>query len=91
MVWDSVDNHVVQINCSTSILFPEYSPSFNVFLLSLLFLLGRAFHHYRGARDSKEPLAKHPELDNLLREEYRSLDDFKRAKANNAVVGDVNH
>ncbi|KAL0460897.1 UNVERIFIED_CONTAM: La-related protein 1A, partial [Sesamum latifolium] len=44
-----------------------------------------AFHHYREARDHKEPLKKHPELDKLLREEYRSLDDFNRAKAKNAV------
>ncbi|GFP94235.1 la-related protein 1a [Phtheirospermum japonicum] len=53
-----------------------------------------AFHHYRGARDHKEPLKKHPELDRLLREEYRSLDDFNRAKAKNATnsgVKDVNH
>ncbi|XP_004149652.1 LOW QUALITY PROTEIN: la-related protein 1A [Cucumis sativus] len=36
-----------------------------------------AFHHYRRQRDQKEPLRKHPELDKLLREEYRSLDDFR--------------
>ncbi|KAL2535957.1 La-related protein 1A [Forsythia ovata] len=36
-----------------------------------------AFHHYREARDHKEILKKHPELDRLLREEYRSLNDFK--------------
>ncbi|XP_077230274.1 la-related protein 1A-like isoform X2 [Tasmannia lanceolata] len=36
-----------------------------------------AFHHYRGARDQKKPLKRHPELDRLLREEFRSLDDFK--------------
>ncbi|KAJ4970946.1 hypothetical protein NE237_004045 [Protea cynaroides] len=33
-----------------------------------------AFHHYR---DRKMPLKKHPELDRLLEEEYRSLDDFR--------------
>ncbi|KAL0390750.1 UNVERIFIED_CONTAM: La-related protein 1A [Sesamum calycinum] len=44
-----------------------------------------AFHHYREARDHKEPLKKHPELDKLLREDFRSLDDFNRAKAKNAV------
>ena len=37
----------------------------------------RAFHHYREQRDQKEPLMKHPELDRLLREVYRSLDDFR--------------
>ncbi|CAA2968364.1 Hypothetical predicted protein [Olea europaea subsp. europaea] len=36
-----------------------------------------AFHHYREARDHKEPLKKHPELDRLLREDYRNLNDFK--------------
>lgn len=46
---------------------------------------GRAFHHYRRQRDQKEPLRKHPELDKLLREEYRSLDDFRaKEKAANA-------
>ncbi|XAR60260.1 hypothetical protein NMG60_11033547 [Bertholletia excelsa] len=39
-----------------------------------------AFHHYREARDQKSPLKKHIELDRLLREEYRSMDDFHRAK-----------
>ncbi|KAL0735362.1 hypothetical protein Bca4012_011572 [Brassica carinata] len=33
-----------------------------------------AFHHYRG---QKEPIKKHPELEKLLKEEYRSLDDFR--------------
>ncbi|CAN0898660.1 La-related protein 1A [Linum grandiflorum] len=33
-----------------------------------------AFHHYRG---SKEALGKHPELNKLLKEEYRSLEDFR--------------
>lgn len=36
-----------------------------------------AFHHYRGLRDHREPLKKHPELDRLLREEYRRLEDFR--------------
>ncbi|RRT40284.1 hypothetical protein GW17_00060413, partial [Ensete ventricosum] len=36
-----------------------------------------AFHHYREDRGSTEPLRKHPELERLLREEYRSLDDFR--------------
>ncbi|OVA13773.1 Protein of unknown function DM15 [Macleaya cordata] len=44
-----------------------------------------AFHHYREARDKKEPLKKHPELERLLKEEYRSLDDF-RAKEKAAAV-----
>ncbi|CAL9231086.1 unnamed protein product [Arabidopsis halleri] len=33
-----------------------------------------AFHHYRG---KKEPITKHPELEKLLKEEYRSIDDFR--------------
>ncbi|GFP97603.1 la-related protein 1a [Phtheirospermum japonicum] len=40
-----------------------------------------AFHHYGEARGHAEPLKKHPELDRLLKEEYRSLDDFNRAKS----------
>lgn len=51
--------------------------------------IGRAFHHYRAKRDQKEPLTKHPELDKLLREEYRSLDDF-RAKEKKTVKEDGN-
>ncbi|KAK1293808.1 hypothetical protein QJS10_CPA16g01270 [Acorus calamus] len=39
-----------------------------------------AFHHFREERKDTEPLKKQPELDRLLREEYRSLDDFKKAK-----------
>jgi len=45
-----------------------------------------AFHHYRAARGQKAPVKKHPELDRLLREEYRSLDDFHRAKGKTDVV-----
>ncbi|XP_061352302.1 la-related protein 1A isoform X2 [Gastrolobium bilobum] len=48
-----------------------------------------AFHHYGKVRDQKEPLNKHPELDKLLREEYRSLEDF-RAKEKNIVKEDFN-
>ncbi|KAL1348001.1 uncharacterized protein [Arachis hypogaea] len=44
-----------------------------------------AFHHYRKAC---EPLNKHPELDRLLREDYRSLDDF-RAKEKHTVKEDA--
>ncbi|KAG2311210.1 hypothetical protein Bca4012_025662 [Brassica carinata] len=33
-----------------------------------------AFHHYRG---QKEPIEKHPELEKLLKEEYRSIADFR--------------
>ncbi|XP_058743130.1 la-related protein 1A [Vicia villosa] len=43
-----------------------------------------AFHHYRKMRNQKEPLQKHPDLDKLLNEEYRSLEDF-RAKEKNAA------
>lgn len=41
-----------------------------------------AFHHYR---DHNKPVKKHPELDRLLRDEYRSLDDF-RAKEKAAAA-----
>ncbi|KAL8527335.1 hypothetical protein ACS0TY_005267 [Phlomoides rotata] len=37
-----------------------------------------AFHHYREA---KEPLEKHPELGKLLKEEYRSMEDFRAKNA----------
>lgn len=40
-----------------------------------------AFHYYGGVRDQK----KHPELERLLREEFRSLDDFNRAKEKNTT------
>ncbi|GMI97014.1 La related protein 1a [Hibiscus trionum] len=33
-----------------------------------------AFHHFR---DQKDAIKKHPELDRLLREEYRRLEDFR--------------
>lgn len=46
----------------------------------------RAFHHYREAQGRKEPLKKHPELDRLLRESYRSMDDFNRAKGKSPAV-----
>jgi len=46
--------------------------------------IDRAFHHYRKMRNQKEPLKKHPELDRLLNEEYRSLEDF-RAKEKNVA------
>lgn len=39
-----------------------------------------AFHHFRQQRGQKAPLKKHPQLDRLLREEFRSLDDFKHAR-----------
>ncbi|KAK9668316.1 hypothetical protein RND81_13G050900 [Saponaria officinalis] len=39
-----------------------------------------AFHHYREARDHRAPLKKNPELEKVLREEFRSLDDFQRAR-----------
>ncbi|KAL3530103.1 hypothetical protein ACH5RR_009425 [Cinchona calisaya] len=39
-----------------------------------------AFHHFREVRGQRAPLKKHPDLDRLLREEYRSLGDFNCAK-----------
>ncbi|XP_021776498.1 la-related protein 1A-like [Chenopodium quinoa] len=47
-----------------------------------------AFHHYREVRDGKEPYKKNPELERLLREEFRSLDDFNRAKEKPEVKDD---
>ncbi|KAK8550943.1 hypothetical protein V6N12_039621 [Hibiscus sabdariffa] len=41
-----------------------------------------AFHHFQ---DQREPLKKHPELDRLLREEYRHLEDFRVEERNNST------
>ncbi|KAK6936914.1 La-type HTH domain [Dillenia turbinata] len=46
-----------------------------------LYGLEKAFHHYRSAHNEKPPIKKHPELEKLLTEKYRSLDDFNRAKS----------
>ncbi|KAJ4787294.1 La-related protein [Rhynchospora pubera] len=48
-----------------------------------------AFHHYREVRDNKEPLAKHPELERLLRDEYRSIEDFNSKEKASKAVGDA--
>lgn len=61
----------------------------DVFTISVR--LGRAFHHFREARDEKEAVKKHPELDRLLREEYRGMEDFKRTRANKAAVKEDSH
>lgn len=47
---------------------------------------GRAFHHYREARDQKDPIKKHPVLDRLLKEEFRSLGDFNRIKGRSTMI-----
>lgn len=38
----------------------------------------RAFHFYR--KDKKKAVKKHPELERLLAEEFRTVNDFRRAK-----------
>ncbi|KAL3828670.1 hypothetical protein ACJIZ3_017472 [Penstemon smallii] len=45
-----------------------------------------AFHHYRQGQDQKEALKKNTELDRLLKEKFRGLDDFR-----NANIEEVNH
>ncbi|KAM5584808.1 la-related protein 1A [Rosa sericea] len=45
-----------------------------------------AFHHYREKRGQKEPLRKNPELDRLLREVYRSLDDFRAKERTTTAI-----
>lgn len=40
-------------------------------------VLSRAFHFYRK---TKEPVKKQPELERLLAEEFRTMDDFRKAK-----------
>lgn len=53
-------------------------------VISLLWLYCRALHHYR---DNEKPLQKHPELERLLKEEYRSLEDFRATeKADKAAA-----
>lgn len=43
---------------------------------------GRAFHHYRHQKD---PIKKQQDLERLLLEEYRTLDDFRtKERANTA-------
>ncbi|KZV30589.1 la-related protein 1-like [Dorcoceras hygrometricum] len=49
-----------------------------------------AFHHYREASGNMDLLRKHPELDRLLREEYRTLDDFNRVKGQSGTGKEVN-
>ncbi|PIA53276.1 hypothetical protein AQUCO_00900096v1 [Aquilegia coerulea] len=55
-----------------------------------------AFHHFQEARELKAPsnksIRKNPELERLLKEEYRSLDDFKgkvakESSSNNSTPG----
>lgn len=41
-----------------------------------------AFHYYRKANDVRPP--KHPELEKLLEEDFRCLEDFQRAKEREA-------
>ncbi|XP_073142897.1 la-related protein 1A-like isoform X3 [Henckelia pumila] len=44
------------------------------------------FHHFRKDHGQTEPLKKHPELERLLRDEYRTLDDFPRPEDQSAVL-----
>lgn len=50
------------------------SKNSTLFFYVLVFLHGRAFHQYR---DQKKPIKMYAELDKLLREEYRTLEDFR--------------
>ncbi|KAG8496258.1 hypothetical protein CXB51_009321 [Gossypium anomalum] len=47
-----------------------------------------AFHHFR---DQKELIKKHPELDRLLREEYRRLEDFRTKEKNTSSTREERH
>ncbi|XP_073291951.1 la-related protein 1A-like isoform X2 [Primulina huaijiensis] len=44
------------------------------------------FHHFRKDHGQTEPLKKHPELERLLEDEYRTLDDFLSAEDQSGVV-----
>ncbi|WOL14714.1 la-related protein 1A isoform X2 [Canna indica] len=46
-----------------------------------------AFHHFREVRAGADSLRKHPELERLLLEEYRSLDDFKAKEKADKSIG----
>lgn len=50
------------------------SKNSTLFFYVLVFLHGRAFHQYR---DQKKPIKMYAELNKLLREEYRTLEDFR--------------
>ncbi|CAN4100698.1 unnamed protein product [Withania somnifera] len=50
-----------------------------------------AFHHFRQQRGQRAPLKKRPELDRLLREEFRSLDDFKNAREGASATTEDGH
>ncbi|XP_044483660.1 la-related protein 1A isoform X2 [Mangifera indica] len=47
-----------------------------------------AFHHFRGSGEQKEPLKKHPELERLLREKYRSMADFPAKEKSKSMKED---
>lgn len=47
-------------------------------------VFGRAFHHYSKTKDHK----KLPELDRLLKEDYRSLNDFRVNRAKTKARND---
>uniref|UniRef100_A0A0D9UZD5 HTH La-type RNA-binding domain-containing protein n=1 Tax=Leersia perrieri TaxID=77586 RepID=A0A0D9UZD5_9ORYZ len=44
-----------------------------------------AFHHFRNQDSS--PISKHPELERLLREEFRTIEDFKARRAAEKETG----
>jgi la-related protein 1 len=44
-----------------------------------------AFHHFRNQDSS--PIIKHPELERLLKEEFRTIEDFKARKAAEKETG----
>lgn len=48
----------------------------------------RAFHHFRGSGEQKEPLKKHPELERLLREKYHSMADFPAKEKSKSMKED---
>ncbi|KAJ3676590.1 hypothetical protein LUZ60_004002 [Juncus effusus] len=45
-----------------------------------------AFHHYREKRGNVKPVEKHPELERLLKEEYKTINDFNnKEKCNKSL------
>ena len=83
---------LLRLICAIFLLVYYVVKSFEIAVeLTRLYFRGRAFHHYREVPDQTASLKKHPELDRLLREEYRSMDDFHRAKGKTTTVREDDH
>ena len=83
---------LLRLICAIFLLVYYVVKSFEIAVeLTQLYFRGRAFHHYQEVRNRRAALKKHPELDRLLREEYRSMDDFRHAKGKNTALREDDH